>query len=412
MSYSDPISGATSHCEAMAIEFPDLESVYHKIASYCDQKLWHQLTMTVLTFVGTPSNLRPLSSTHAELKNTFLAIYQKVMLVFATKLNAVSLARIAAATATASLTAGSLTVEESKQLLEDLVSRQEAGKPHTTATTLFLRSKIGLSQLQHSHDTSKEGLSSIYETIKTNTPLLNQLMPDTPEAMIVNSVHYEMTMTYYKLVGPPEAYYNEAIHYLNYFQPDDPLKAKAFAMDLCLAALTGEGVYNLGQVVTNPIVQVLQGTPEAWLVELLQACANGHVQAFHTLRTKTYPAEIARQPALVHRGQQMQEKMTLLALVQMVERPARSDRTLEFTDIATRLEIPLEQVEWVLMRAFAVNLMKGSMDQVDGTARITWVLPRTLNRDQMSDLAVRFGEWAAKVSKTKDYMEDHATLSS
>merc|ERR1712183_958840 len=103
-------------------------------------------------------------------------------------------------------------------------------------------------------------------------------------------------------------------------------------------------------------------------------------------------------------SQQMQEKMTLLALVEMVfERPA-SERTLAFTDIAERLEIAVDQVEWVIMRAFSVKLMEGSMDQVEGTVHVTWILPRVLQKEQMVDLASRFGEGAVKVSKTKEYM--------
>mmetsp|Transcript_24497 Transcript_24497/g.70331 ORF Transcript_24497/g.70331 Transcript_24497/m.70331 type:complete len:411 (+) Transcript_24497:160-1392(+) len=408
MSYVDQTAGSVSHCEAMSAKFPDLaESYYNKIASYCQQKLWHQLTLAVLDFVGNSANLRPLEG---DSKNTFLAMYEKVVSVVASKLNALSLARIAAAAALASLTAGSISVDESKKILEDLLSKQETGKPLTTATTLYLQSKIGLLQLQHTQDTSKEGLSDVYSTIKTNDPLLNQLLPDTPEAIVVNASHYEMSMTYYKMIGPPEAYYNEAIHYLNYFQPDDPQKAHSLAVDLCLAALTGEGVYNLGQVVTNPIVKVLEGTSESWLVDLLMACSKGSVPEFKKLCNETYASQIASQPALVNMRQQMHEKMTLLALVEMVFELPASERTLSFEDIAKRLEMEVNQVEWLLMRAFSVELMKGSMDQVDGTVHITWVLPRTLNQDQMADLAVRFGEWAATVSKTKDYMQEHATL--
>lgn len=409
-SYIDPTSGSVAHCEAVAAQYPDLaEQYYNKIASYCQEKLWHQLTLAVLDFVSNPSNLRPLDG---PLKNTFYAMYQQVMLAVVSKLNALSLARIAATAATSSLAAGSLSVDESKELLEELLKKQEAGKPLTVATTLYLQSKIGLLKLQHSADSSKDGLANVYSTIKTNAPLLNELVPDTPEAIIVNSAHYEMSMTYYKLIGPPEAYFHEAIHYLNYYQPTTENQAQShhLAVDLCLAALTGEGVYNLGQVVSNPIVQVLQGTSDAWLVELLHAGSEGNVSHFKTLCSQTYPAQIAAQPALVHMGQQMQEKMTLLALVQMVfERPS-SERTLDFDEIATRLEIPVEQVEWVLMRAFSVKLMEGIMDQVDSTVHITWVLPRTLNKDQMADLAKRFGEWAGKVSKTQEYMQEHATL--
>jgi 26S proteasome regulatory subunit N9 len=406
--YVEATSGSAQHCEAMSSQFPELSAFYNQVAEYCQQKLWHQLTLAVLDFTSTPkTTLRPLllDGDEKKISNTYLALYQKVVLAVSQKLNSLALARIAAAVAVCSLQQKG-SVEESKTLLEELLSKQL--QPPANATTLYLQSKIALLTLNHSSPT-KEDLQSIYATIKTNAPLLKQsLIPDTPEAMIVNSFHYEMSMTYFKIVGPPEAFYEEAIQYLNYYQPSpDEEGAKlshALAVDLCLAALTGDGVYNLGQVVTNPILQVLQTTPEAWLVQLLHACAKGSVPEFKKLCQETYPAQIASQPALVNMAQQMQEKMTLLALVEMVfERPA-SERTLDFSDIAQRLEIPLEQVEWVIMRAFSVKLMEGSMDQFDGTVHVTWILPRVLGKEQMADLATRFGEWAGKVGKTKEYM--------
>jgi 26S proteasome regulatory subunit N9 len=395
----------------MAEQFPELADVYyHKIASYCQEKLWHQLTMIILDFVDDSnkgSTLRPLSGGLP--KNTFLAIYQKVVLAVAGKMNQLSLCRIAASVAFCSLEVGS-TVEESKQLLEELLKKQES-QPNHTATVLYLQSKIGLMILQASNNNAtKEELDKIYANIKTNGPLLNQLIPDTPDAVVVNSAHYETSMTYYKIVGPPEAFYDEAIHYLNYYQPKEDgapdTKSHSLAVDLCLAALTGEGVYNLGQVVSNPILQVLAGTPDAWLVDLLQACARGNVQEFKTLCSQTYPTQIASQPALVNMSHQMQEKITLLGLVELVFAKPASERTLEFTEIAQGLEIPLEQVEWVVMRAFSVKLMEGIMDQVEGTVHVTWILPRALGTQQMADLASRFGEWATKVSKIKDYMQE------
>ncbi|KAL3923799.1 MAG: hypothetical protein SGILL_001439 [Bacillariaceae sp.] len=411
-SFVDAMQGSVEHCQAMAGQFPDLaEPYYQKIATYCQEKLWHQLTMILLEMVDDENKgttLRPLSGAD---KNTFLALYQKVVSAVDKKINQLSLARIAAAVAFSSLEAGS-TVEESKALLEELLSKQES-KPNNTATVLYLQSKLGLLTLNTSNNNaSKEQLDKIYETIKTNGPLLNQLIPDTPEAIVVNSAHYEMSMTYFKIVGPPEAFYQEAIHYLNYYQPKeegvaDP-KSHALAVDLCLAALTGEGVYNLGQVVSNPILQALTNTPEAWLVDLLQACASGNVQQFKTLVNSTYPSQIASQPALVNMSQQMQEKMTLLGLVELVFSKPASERTLPFEEIAQRLEIPIEQVEWVIMRAFSVELMKGIMDQVEGIVHVTWILPRALGKEQMADLATRFGEWATKVSTTKAFMMEES----
>jgi 26S proteasome regulatory subunit N9 len=429
-SFVDATSKSVEHCEAMSQQFPDLaEPYYNKMAEYCQQKLWHQLTLCVLDFLTKASKTTLRATSDASQKNTHLALYQKVVLAVVPKLNALALARIASLVAVSSLQQGG-TVEESKTLLEELLAKlkEEDGEsdaaaataadssPNSVPTALFLQSKIALLTLtQPTTPPTAADLVSIYSVIKANSPLLNQVMSDTPEAIIVHSSHYEMSMLYYKLVGPPEAYYDEAMHYLNYYQPgpDDGPKSHALAVDLCLAALTGEGVYNLGQVVTNPILRVLRDTPDGWLVELLQACSKGSVSEFHKLRKETYPTQLAAQPALVNMSQQMQEKMTLLALVEMVfERPA-SERTLTFADIAQRLQISIDQVEWVIMRAFSVKLMEGCMDQVvegHGQVHVTWVLPRVLDGVQMADLATRFGEWATKVGTVQEYMHENATL--
>jgi len=418
--YVDATSGSTEHCQEMAKQFPDLaEDYYDKIESYCQQKLWHQLTMIILEFVADENKARTLhrlsNAGNDGCTSTFLGLYHKVVMVVAGKMNQLSLSRIAASVAFCGLEAGSA-VEESRELLQNLLDKQESQQSNNAAV-LYLQSKISLLDLQASgsdNDDSRKGkLEEIYSIIKTNGPLLKQLVSDTPESIMVNAAHYETSMNYYKIVGPPEAFYNEAVDYLNYYQPKDTdnaaasdTKSQTLAVDLCLAALTGEGVYNLGQIANNPILKMLAQTPQAWLVELLQACARGNVNDFKRLCQETYPTELASQPALVNMGQQMEEKITLLGLVELVFTKPASERTLTFTEIAQGLEIPIEQVEWVIMRAFSVKLMEGTMDEVDGTIHVTWILPRALGTQQMADLAAQFGEWADKVSTTKDVMEE------
>jgi 26S proteasome regulatory subunit N9 len=439
-SYVDPTSVSVDHCETMATLFPDLaEGYYDKIAYCCQNKLWHQLTVLVLDFVentdSTSSTFRILDHGEGGIasdKNTFLSLYDKVVMKVANKLNPLSLCRIGAAIATQCLEQGGSSIDESKQLLEDLLSKQQQASSsssssqqqsqlhsnnsdHAIAAVLYLQSKIALLTLPGGTTCTatpvptKEEMDKIYVIMKGNAMVLNQLIPDTPDAMIVNAAHYEMSMIYYKIIGPPEAFYTEAIHYLNYYQPSttslsSQTKSHTLAVDLCLAALTGDGVYNLGQVVMNPIVQVLVGTPDEWLVDVLTTCSKGDVRAFHTMCTATYANQIASQPALVNMGHKMAEKITLLGLVELVFAKPASDRTLSYQEIATGLDAPVDRVEWVVMRAFSVRLMEGSMDQVDETVHVTWILPRSLGNDQMRDLATRFGDWATKVSKIKDHM--------
>mgnify|MGYP000434845433 CR=1 FL=1 len=428
-SFVDATGGAVEHCQLMAQQHPDLaEEYYDKIADFCTQKLWHQLTLSVLDLVSQPT--KTLRST-PEGTNSYLAIYDKVVLSIDSKLNPLSLARIA------SYVASSLAPSEpagaddkdttaAKAVLENLLANKADSLG--TSARIFAQAKLSLLTLNSVGTGSitlseeqdvkrKQQLASIKSIIATNAESLKEMIqaPDTSESGMVHSAHYEMAMIYYKVVGPPESFYDQAMSYLNYapLLPQDTaaadgVKSKYYhqlAVDLCLAALTGEGVYNLGQVVSTPVLAILDATPEQWLVEMLKACAKGDVLEFQKL-TQQYADPIAKQPALVLRATAVQEKLTLLALVNLVFEKHSSERTLNFQEISERLHIPVEQVEWVVMRAFSLHLMEGSMDQVDETVAVTWVLPRVLDTAQLQALGTRFGEWAVKVSKTKDYMQE------
>jgi 26S proteasome regulatory subunit N9 len=136
---------------------------------------------------------------------------------------------------------------------------------------------------------------------------------------------------------------------------------------------------------------------------------HGDVDVLEKISTE-YADAIGKQPTLVNRAEVVKEKITLLALVNMIfERPS-SERTLTFEDIGKRTKMPIEKVELIIMRALSLGLIKGSMDQVDQTVDVTWVMPRVLDGENMRQLANRFGEWAVKVSKTREFMTDHVPV--
>jgi 26S proteasome regulatory subunit N9 len=387
--YVDATSGAVEHCEAMASLHADLAEDYQEIARLVNSKLWHQLTVKILAFLEEPKNYR----TTAEGTSTFLALHDKVVQSVDKKLNPLSLARIA------SEVASSLLFQDATAATAVLENLQNL----PTAATLYIESKLALIKLKlletkgHPVD-----MNELHEQLKKNALLLQELN-FSEDSRLVHSAHYQCSMTYRKAVGPPEAFYKEAISYLNYTALKDIDDSYQLAVDLSLAALTGEGVFNFGEVISTPILSVLKDTPQAWLVDLMHASAQGDVVQFQTL-LQQHAAAIQKEPALVNRAQAVQEKITLLALVHMVfERPS-SERTLMFADISERIHFSMDRVELVIMRALSLGLIEGSIDQVDQTLQVTWVMPRVLDKAQLQDLSVRFGDWAVKVSKTRDYM--------
>mmetsp|Transcript_40155 Transcript_40155/g.45702 ORF Transcript_40155/g.45702 Transcript_40155/m.45702 type:complete len:407 (-) Transcript_40155:119-1339(-) len=395
-SYVDATSGAVEHCEAMAALHADLAETYNKVANLCRQKLWHQLTLTILPFVSNPANLR----TTSEGINSFLALYDKVVTTVDKKLNSLSLARVASSVAD-SLIASDGTA--AKAVLENLLTQSvRLGAP----ATLYVESKLHLLILnlleQSGGELEKSQLQTIKDSLKSNKSKLQEMNVDTSTTMVYSS-HYECAMKYRKAVGPPEAFFQEALAYLNYTPIDQMDSPHDFAMDLSLAALTGDRVFHFGQVVMTPILNYLEGTSESWLMEFMHAMVKGDVVIFNKLSEK-YAAQIQLQPALVHRAAAVKEKITLLALVNMVFQRASAERTLTFDEVAERIHIHLDQVELVVMRALSLGLVEGSIDQVSQTVEVTWVMPRTLTQDQVKDMSSRIGEWAVKVSKTADYM--------
>ena len=408
---ADVITAAIEHLESMSTLHPDLSELYQNLVSLYQRKLWHQLTMSTLEFVSSPSTTLRTTS---EGTNSYLALFDKVILPIDKKLNQLTLARIASAVSFSLLDSPPYKDGvAARAILENLLEKKDRLGP---SGALYAESRLGLlglTVLARSGDaltteSSVKVLEGTKETIMKNRPTLAELADKESEAAIVHSAYYETAMTYRKAVGPPEAYYREAIQYVAYTSLSDLSQEERYnlATDLSLAALTGEGVFNFGEIVTTSALKCLEGTDLYYLVELLSAGARGDVLGFQRV-ADAHAAAIQMQPSLVSRAEAVKEKITLLALVNMVfERPSL-ERTLSFEDIAERVVVPLDQVEWVIMRALSLKLIKGTMDQVEQTVDVTWVMPRVLDNKQMSELATRFGEWAVKVSKTKDYMQEH-----
>eukprot|EP00592_Proboscia_alata_P004113 CAMPEP_0194366798 /NCGR_PEP_ID=MMETSP0174-20130528/14879_1 /TAXON_ID=216777 /ORGANISM="Proboscia alata, Strain PI-D3" /LENGTH=427 /DNA_ID=CAMNT_0039142225 /DNA_START=86 /DNA_END=1369 /DNA_ORIENTATION=- len=419
-SYADMTTAATEHLDTMASLHPDLAEDYKSISQLFSSKLWHQLTVEVLDFVSTPvddennpaateSNFTNLRTT-SDGSNSYLALYDRVVLACDAKLNQLSLAQIASVVATSLASeGGGADVVAARAVLENLLEKKSRlGK----AASLFLQSKLALLSLRMiPYDATQEQYESIGTMLRTETIVLNEELGDSSEgsgSAVVHSAFYEASTAYRKRVGPPEAFYQEALMFLNYTPVDSMTVEERYtlATDLSLAALTGEGVFNFGEVVTAPILNCLKGTPNEWLMELMHCFTYGEVDTFLSVTEKSATA-IRAQPALVSRAEAVREKITLLAFVNMVfERPS-AERTLSFEDIATRTKVSKDRVDFVIMRALSLGLIKGIMDQVDETVDVSWVMPRVLNELQLKGLSSRFGEWAVKVAQMKDFMGEH-----
>lgn len=180
-------------------------------------------------------------------------------------------------------------------------------------------------------------------------------------------------------------------------------------MDLCLAALLGENIFNFGELLGHTILHALQGSGYEWLAELLTIFNAGDLAAYDSFCVK-HAAVLNAQPALVAAERLLREKITIVALTEIVFALPAEQRTIKLDAIAARTHLSLDGVERLLMRTLAVHLIEGTIDQVAGTVRVTWVQPRVLLPPQIGELRARVDGWIEKVHNARLELESATDL--
>ena len=152
-------------------------------------------------------------------------------------------------------------------------------------------------------------------------------------------------------------------------------------------------------------MSALEGTDKFWLADLLRAFNRGDIDAFNAIAGNNAKA-FESQPALVNKRDYVKEKVALLALMELIFHRPTHERNIEFMDIAQATRLPMEQVEWLVMRAMSVKLIRGSIDQVEKVVHVSYAQPRVLDASQIKMLSTRLTEWGTRVNTLHTFMEE------
>jgi len=146
----------------------------------------------------------------------------------------------------------------------------------------------------------------------------------------------------------------------------------------------------------HPILDDLDQSEYDWIKKLLFTFNEGNIGKFEAL-APLFPKE----PILHENYPFLRQKICLMALIESVFKRGAYDRTMSFQTIAEETRLPLEEVEHLLMKALSLKLIRGSLDQVDEKAQITWVQPRVLSQEQIGGLARRLTTWTERLSSVE-----------
>jgi len=225
---------------------------------------------------------------------------------------------------------------------------------------------------------------------------MEQLVSD----VVINRQFYKTAAEYYKFEKLYPQYYHHALLFLSSVSMDElhPTEKQERAYELCMSALLGEGLYNFGELLMHPILDSLKQTKYEWLRSLLLFYNSGDLEGFDKV-SKT--GDFLSQALLVQSLDFLRQKLCLMTLVEVVFKRSKEERgRLAFGAIEKECRVPIEQVEYLVMKALSLGLIKGSMDQVDQVVEISWVQPRVLGKDQIKLISSRMKQWSERVATT------------
>ena len=173
------------------------------------------------------------------------------------------------------------------------------------------------------------------------------------------------------------------------------------AHDLCIAALLSDEIFNFGELLENEILKNLTGSTFEFLVHLISSFNSGDLSCL-----RSQEAKISSHPALMAHLPFLQEKLCLMSLAQFLFLQIKNDRRVHFSKISNETNVPIDQVEFLLIRAMSCKIIKGIIDQVDSSITVTWIQPRLLDQIQINDLNIAITTWNKKVSHTLEIVQD------
>eukprot|EP01080_Neovahlkampfia_damariscottae_P001219 gene1219-11309_t len=372
----------SSFLKSLKTESPKNSSLIEEIEQLYEQKLWHNITDKVELLVP-------------QLEDKLcVEFYEKFISEFESKLNLLRLSKIVI-----KISEKMKDEKEAKSLLEKLAKKcEEKGNKEAKMIlnievgVLFLKTKDILSCKKILRETKDE-------IEKFGYNIDNQ----------VHSSYYKVESEYFKVTEAPNEYYKSALLFLAYTPLEEftVLQQQTIAFDLGLSALLGDRIYNFGELLGHPIVDSLKQSQAEWLLKLLFSFNKGNIKDFKEISSSTNLSSPIKQKLTF-----LNEKIQLMSLMELVFTRLAGDRTIQFKEISNVTKTNVDQVEILLLKALSLNLIKGTIDQVEENIYVSWVQPRVLDLEQVDSLKLKIGNWVNKVENTLNFLEKEGKLTS
>ncbi|OMJ21413.1 putative 26S proteasome regulatory subunit rpn9 [Smittium culicis] len=375
----------------------ELTQLCAEFPSLYERKLWHQLTESSLLFINNPAS----SPFRISFYKNFVVDWEKHM----NKIKLVSFSLAAAKMFKVSHPPPSPTL-----LLSFLIDLKEAdefmGQISEKVNSEETKEAYILSKLEQAHfKLVLNDIDSAQLILKEADQVLLKLNKIEP---IVYAGYYRVSADFYKVKANFGQYYKNALLLLSCIKLDDLTLDEKLerTRDLAIAALLSESIYNFGDLLSHPIINVLAESSQNWMFELLSAFNNGDISKLDQLTPK-----FQEQPLLLQHLPFLHQKIRLMALVEAAFKRQGSsnenDQLMTFEKLAFETKLPVGDIEHLVMNALSLGLVDGKIDEIERTIDFTWVQPRYLDKKQIESMCSRLESWSHRATTVADGMDSY-----
>lgn len=95
----------------------------------------------------------------------------------------------------------------------------------------------------------------------------------------------------------------------------------------------------------------------------------------------------------------LDQKVRIIAFLELLFEVEKDERSLSFDRIAQHCQLEKSDVELMVMKAMSLELVKGSIDEVEELVHINWILPRYLSRNHLEIMVRKLEAWETKMDQ-------------
>uniref|UniRef100_A0A0K0G110 26S proteasome non-ATPase regulatory subunit 13 n=1 Tax=Strongyloides venezuelensis TaxID=75913 RepID=A0A0K0G110_STRVS len=225
-----------------------------------------------------------------------------------------------------------------------------------------------------------------------------ELVETCPGKTDVLSWYYLSLMEFYRQTRDYTQFYRSIINYLNVadsssFKNAENIQLYSYCM--CEAAILSPDIYDLGECLNHPIHEkAISLTAEnRWIHTFVRCFVTGDLVSFNDSDYKSREIFNASSELL-------ERKIRLCAALQLASTSPTT--TIPYDAFVSVCSIPLNDVEYLLMKAVSKKLIKGKIDEVGKVFNLEWIKPRCLGKEHLGTLHTKYSDWRNTVCNLKN----------